>query len=122
MAEDYVMNTEGRCGKYIVQTLQPPKLSPEFQAFYDTYAKRLLWMDKNVVPGAFQMNLSWYHSASDVRPLYMHDEHFHDFDEMIGFWAPTPTTPTTWAARSRWAWTASSTGSQNPPSSSSPPG
>ena len=93
MAEDYVMNTEGRCGKYIVQTLQPPKLSPEFQAFYDTYAKRLLWMDKNVVPGAFQMNLSWYHSASDVRPLYMHDEHFHDFDEMIGFLGSNPDDP-----------------------------
>ena len=60
MAEDYVMNNEGRCGKYVVQTLQPPPLSEKFQEFYATYARRLLWMDKNVVPGSFQMNLSWY--------------------------------------------------------------
>ena len=53
MAEDYVMNNEGRCGKYVVQTLQPPPLSEKFQEFYATYARRLLWMDKNVVPGSF---------------------------------------------------------------------
>ena len=93
MEENYVMNTEGRCGKYIVQTLQAPPLSQEFQDFYKTYANRLLWMDKNVVPGAFQMNISWYHSASDVRPLYKHDEHFHDFDEMIGFLGSNPDDP-----------------------------
>ena len=93
MAEEYVMNNGGRCGKYIVQTLQTPPLSEKFQEFYATYAKRLLWMDKNVVPGAFQMNLSWYHAASDVRPLYMHDEHFHDFDEMIGFLGSNPDDP-----------------------------
>ena len=93
MDENYVMNTEGRCGKYIVQTLQTPALSPEFQAFYATYARRLLWMDKNVVPGAFQMNLSWYHSASEMRPLFKHDEHFHDYDEMIGFLGSDPEDP-----------------------------
>ncbi len=93
MEENYVMNTEGRCGQYIVQTLQTPKLSPEFQAFYKTYANRLLWMDKNVVPGAFQMNMSWYHSAPDMRPLYKHDEHYHDFDEMIGFIGSNPDDP-----------------------------
>ena len=93
MSESYVMNNEGEYGKYIVQTLQPPKLSPEFQAFYNTYANRLLWMDKNVVPGAFQMNMSWYHSASDVRPLYKHDEHQHEYDEMIGFIGSNPEDP-----------------------------
>ncbi len=93
MEQPYVMNTEGRCGKYIVQTLQTPVLSPEFQTFYATFAKRLLWMDKNVVPGAFQMNISWYMSASDVRPLFKHDEHFHDYDEMIGFIGSNPEDP-----------------------------
>ena len=83
--EDFVMNTDGDYGKYIVQTLQAPVMNERFKAFYKTYAERLLWMDANVVPGAFQMNTSWYLHASDVRPLYGHDEHVHTFDEMIGF-------------------------------------
>ena len=82
---DYVMNTDGKYGSYIVQTLQAPQFSPGFAEFYATYAKRLLWMDNKVVPGAFQMNTAWYLSASDVRPLLKHDEHVHEHDEMIAF-------------------------------------
>ena len=86
---DYVMNTDGEYGKYIVQTLQVPERmadpNSEFAKFYRSYANRLLWMDTNVVPGSFQMNTSWYHSASDARPLLGHGEHVHDFDEMVGF-------------------------------------
>ena len=91
--ENYVMNTDGEYGKYITQTLQAPQFDEEFKAFYKTYANRLLWMDANVVPGAFQMNTSWYLSASDVRPLLRHDEHIHDFDEMIGFLGSDPGDP-----------------------------
>ena len=89
----YVMNGEGEYGKYIVQTLQPPKMDPAFVEFYKTYAERLLWMDGNVVPGAFQMNLTWYRHASEMRALYKHDEHVHDFDEMIGFIGSNPDDP-----------------------------
>jgi hypothetical protein len=88
-----VMNTDGEYGKYIVQELKTPDLPPEFTEFYKTYANRLLWMDGNNVPGAFQMNTTWYMKASDVRPLYMHDEHTHDFDEMIGFLGSDPESP-----------------------------
>jgi len=88
-----VMNNEGEYGKYVVQTLQAPPFSPGFAEFYATYAKRLLWMDTNVVPGAFQMNLSWYMHASDVRPLLKHDEHVHEFDELIGFLGSNPDDP-----------------------------
>ena len=91
--EEYVMDREGEFGKYIVQTLQPPTLSPEFQAAYKTYASRLLWMDSNVVPGAFQMNTSWYLRASDMRPLIRHDEHVHYFAGMIGFLGSNPDDP-----------------------------
>ena len=83
--KDYVMNNEGEYGKYIVQSLKAPAMSAEFNAFYKTYAERLLWIDSNVAPGSFQMNTSWYLHASDVRPLSGHDEHVHRFDEMIGF-------------------------------------
>ena len=90
---DYVMNTDGKYGSYIVQTLQAPQFSPGFAEFYATYAKRLLWMDNKEVPGAFQMNTAWYLSASDVRPLLKHDEHVHEHDEMIGFIGSNPDDP-----------------------------
>ena len=93
MEDKFVMDTEGEYGKYIVQTLQSPPMSPGFAEIYKTWANRLLWMDTNVVPGAFQMNLSWYHSASEMRPLYKHDEHSHDFDELIGFIGSNPEDP-----------------------------
>ncbi len=93
MKEKIWMNTEGEFGKYIVQELKAPVMSPEFKEFYDTYARRTLWMDANVVPGAFQMNTSWYISASDVRPLFKHDEHVHDYDELIGFYGSDPNDP-----------------------------
>ncbi len=90
---DYLMNTDGEFGKYIVQTLQAPQFSPGFAEFYRTYAQRLLWMDGKVVPGAFQMNTAWYMQASDCRPLLKHDEHVHEFDEMIGFLGSDPENP-----------------------------
>jgi len=93
MEEKYVMNDEGEYGQYIIQTLHEPPVSPEFKEMYKLWGKRLLWMDGNVVPGAFQMNMTWYHSAPDMRPLYMHDEHSHDYDEMIGFIGSNPDDP-----------------------------
>ena len=93
MEEKFVMNDEGEYGHYIVQTLHEPPVSPEFKEMYKLWGKRLLWMDTNVVPGAFQMNTTWYHSAPDMRPLYMHDEHSHDYDEMIGFIGSNPDDP-----------------------------
>ena len=92
MAE-YVMNTDGEYGKFITQTLQAPAMGEEFKAFYKTYAERLLWMDANVVPGAFQMNTSWYLHVPDSRPLFGHNEHVHTFDEMIGFLGSDHTDP-----------------------------
>lgn len=89
----FVYNNEGEYGKYVIQDLKTPAFSTEFVEFYKTYAKRLLWMDSNVVPGAFQMNISWYMNASDVRPLFKHEEHFHDNDELIGWLGSDPNDP-----------------------------
>jgi hypothetical protein len=88
-----VNNNEGEFGKYIIQDLRTPDFSVDFVEFYKTYAKRLLWMDSKVVPGAFQMNISWYMSASESRPLYKHEEHYHDSDELIGFLGSDPNNP-----------------------------
>ena len=47
-------------------------------------------MDGNLIPGAFQMNTSWYHSALD-EPLF--EEHVHPNDEMVGFFGSDPENP-----------------------------
>ena len=57
-------NNDGEYGKYIVQTLQDPQTgTPEFREMYRKFSNRILWMDTNVVPGAFQMNTAWYYAV-----------------------------------------------------------
>jgi hypothetical protein len=54
-------------GKHIVSTLKTPaRFTPEFNAGYARWAQRILWIDKDVVDGAFQMNCSWYLKPPDV--------------------------------------------------------
>jgi quercetin dioxygenase-like cupin family protein len=70
-------------GKYVVTELETPAFRPEFAEAYKKYAKRILWMDNNVVPGAFQMNCSWY-----INPAtHEGKSHVHDVDEIIGFFS-----------------------------------
>lgn len=71
--EDYSRN--------IVTELKAPAFKPEFIKEYKTFATRVLWMDENVVPGAFQMNVSWYCKPKNHAPV----PHKHDVDEIIGF-------------------------------------
>ncbi|MFA5309342.1 MAG: hypothetical protein WC370_07675 [Dehalococcoidales bacterium] len=66
--------------KYVVTELKAP-FPPEAAARYATFATRILWMDENVVPGAFQMNCSWYRKAFEMGP----EPHVHDTNEIIGF-------------------------------------
>ena len=72
---------ESKHAKYIVTDLKAP-FSPESVKKYNEFAKRILWMDKNVVPGAFQMNCSWYRKPNSEHLGYAHK---HDSDEIIGF-------------------------------------
>jgi quercetin dioxygenase-like cupin family protein len=67
--------------KYVITDLRAPAFKPEFIKEYKTFATRILWMDKNVVPGAFQMNTSWYCKPKNHAPV----AHVHDVDEIIGF-------------------------------------
>jgi len=83
---------EGTTGKYIVQELQDPNPgSPEFQAMYKKFAKRILWMDAKVVEGAFQMNTAWYFKVPEWDPVF--EEHVHDYDEIVGFYGSNPDDP-----------------------------
>ncbi len=51
---------------------------------------RLLWLDSEVIRGAFYMDFVWYHQASDSGP----GPHTHDFDEVLGFLGSDPQNPT----------------------------
>lgn len=90
----YDNNNGGEYGKYFVQRLQVPDgaVPEDFKPIYATFAKRILWMDGDVCPGAFQMNTAWYHSIPERDPLF--DTHVHDdTDELIGFFGSDPVHP-----------------------------
>ena len=88
---EYVMNTEGKYGGQIVQELtERVTVSNPFNEIYKKWGSRILYMDSQVVPGAFQMNTTWYVNAPEFRPLPGHGEHAHDFDELVGFLGSNP--------------------------------
>lgn len=91
----YHNNEGGKCAKYIVQQLQEPahlSAPSPFKTMYDKFAKRILWMDGNVVPGAFQMNTAWYFNVPERDPVFL--EHSHgDTSELIGFFGTDPENP-----------------------------
>ena len=68
-----------------------PDMSVEFREMYRKFAKRILWIDDEVVPGAFQMNTSWYCKVPDKDPVF--PEHRHDSAEIIGFFGSDPENP-----------------------------
>jgi len=80
---------ESKYGKYIITELKTPEFSPGAAERYATFAKRILWMDENVVDGAFQMNCSWYLKPTEHGP----GAHTHEADEIIGFFSANPDDP-----------------------------
>lgn len=82
--------SESKYGKYIVTDLIVPEEKKKIEAAYSRYAKRILWMDENVVEGAFHMNTAWYLKAAET----LEDKpHVHDADEIIGFFSNDPDDP-----------------------------
>jgi hypothetical protein len=89
----YDNNKGGEYGKLFVQELQEPPnmMDPDFRKIYEKFSKRILWMDGNVCPGAFQMNTAWYHSVPERDPIFT--EHEHGYSELIGFYGSNPEDP-----------------------------
>ena len=84
-----IENQGGEYGKYFIQNLrEPDTISAEFRETYKKFASRILWIDDNIVPGAFQMNTAWYKDVQPRDPLF--DAHVHDYDELIGFFGSNP--------------------------------
>ena len=92
-------NDEGEYGKYVLNKLilPMPQGSPESIKNYERYAKRILWMDGNTTPGAFQLNASWYKKPN----MYIIDEavdktvaffkpHVHEVGEIVAFFGSDP--------------------------------
>ena len=65
--------------------------TPAFQEMYRKFSRRILWIDDNVVPGAFQMNTAWYYAVPEKDPVF--EEHVHEYDELIGFFGSNPEDP-----------------------------
>ena len=63
--------------------------SPEAAERYAKFAKRILWMDEDIVDRAFQMNCSWHLKPTTSGP----QGHTHDADEIIGFFGSNPDDP-----------------------------
>ena len=85
-------NNDGEYGKYIVQDLhEPDMITIDFREMYKKFATRILWIDGEEVPGAFQMNTAWYKKPHPRDPLF--DEHVHDENELIGFFSSDPEDP-----------------------------
>jgi hypothetical protein len=81
---------DSKYGKYVVTDLIVPEEKKKIAADYAKYAKRILWMDENVVPGAFHINTAWYLNAANT----LEDKpHVHDTDEIIGFFGNDPDNP-----------------------------
>lgn len=90
-----ILNNES--GKYAANIVQDahgaPTMDAAFKVIYDKFSHRIVWVDGNVVPGAFQMNTAWYDAVPDRDPIYF--EHVHDdADELIGFIGSDPSNPT----------------------------
>ena len=75
---------KSKYGKYIVTDLKAPDFNAEFIASYKKFASRILYMDKNVVPGAFQMNCSWYLKPNSD---HLSEAHKHNEGEIIGLFS-----------------------------------
>ena len=76
--------------KYILTDLKLPKEVQERQAEYSKRATRILWLEDEIIEGAFSVICSWYWKATETEGT---PSHTHDFDEVIGFFGSDPQNP-----------------------------
>jgi len=82
----------GKYDELIVSNLKyEPPMSLDFQEIYRRFASRVLWIDSNVVPGAFQMNVSWYKHVPELDPIF--EANAHEDAEILGFFGTDPEEP-----------------------------
>lgn len=82
--------TDSKYGKYVITELKIPEEKQKIAEAYSKYATRILWMDENVVEGAFHMNTAWYLNTTVTLES---TAHVHDTDEIIGFFGNDAANP-----------------------------
>lgn len=98
---DYVMNKEGKYGYLFVQDMSgapASRGSEEALAAYRKLGARQLWIDSNVVPGAFQMNTCFWCRSNEESVRANPDSpiskpHSHPYAEILGFVGTDPDDP-----------------------------
>jgi len=75
---------ERKYQKYILTDLKLPQGAQEWdeENQYDERATRILWLEDEILKGAFSVICSWYWKATEKEGS---PSHVHDFDEVVGF-------------------------------------
>lgn len=77
---------DSKYGKYVITEINvnPPEIAKHKEC-----AVRVLWMDSNVIEGAFQMSCTWFIAPA----IQLSESHVHDSDEIVGFFGGNPQDP-----------------------------
>jgi len=83
---------ERKYQKYILTDLKLPLERQELdkEDEYEKRATRILWLEDEIIKGAFSVICSWYWKATETEGS---PSHTHDFDEVIGFIGSDPQNP-----------------------------
>jgi len=78
--------------KYILTDLKLPEETKEKDKAmqYGSRATRILWLEDEIMQGAFSVICSWYWKATETEGS---PSHVHDFDEVVGFLGSDPQNP-----------------------------
>lgn len=78
--------------KYILTDLKTPQQTQEADETYHyaERATRILWLEDEIMEGAFSIICSWYWKATEKEGS---PSHVHDFDEVVGFIGSDPQDP-----------------------------
>ena len=78
--------------QYIVQQLRLPESRGTERKENSGAAKKILWMDDDIVKGAFQMNCTWFLRPPEKRPIES-TFHKHNANELLGAFSGDPEQP-----------------------------
>ena len=85
---------ETKYGKYIITETKPDLKFPSYRHEAAKIAAgsqtRLIYLDDEVIKGAFYVECVWYWKGSDKAEV---EAHTHDFDEVITFFGTNPEDP-----------------------------
>jgi len=85
------MADTSKYGKYIITEFKPKKAAPWDPKFTLDELIPLMYLDANIVKGAFYVDSGWMLPAfaKELRG----EEHVHEFDEVIAFFGSDPKNP-----------------------------